>query len=122
MKRAGPPTCSGSASSPSNVTRGWSLPSSTEGKDNRREEMTVVVFLYRTNLPVSVETRPWCLWANGLPKPPEKLQLLLLTEHRLASGQTLKLKDEFGLGTFKLVFDLLSHPIEPSGDFLLISA
>jgi hypothetical protein len=41
--------------------RAWSLPSSTEGKDNRRVEMAVVVLLYRTDLPYGVETRPGCL-------------------------------------------------------------
>ena len=33
----------------------------TEGKDNRRVEMTKVVLLYRTNLSYSVKTRPWCI-------------------------------------------------------------
>jgi hypothetical protein len=40
------------------------IPSST--KDNRREQMTVVVQRYRTNLPHSVETRPWRIRTFGL--------------------------------------------------------
>jgi hypothetical protein len=68
--------------------------------------MLVVVLLYRTNLPYSVETCPWCFWANRLPKLLEKLQLLLLTEHRLASGHALKLENEFGVHTPKLLLDL----------------
>jgi hypothetical protein len=39
----------------------WSLPLSTQGKDNRRVEMTKVVLLYRTNLPCSVKPHPWCI-------------------------------------------------------------
>jgi hypothetical protein len=42
--------------------RAWSLPLSTEGKDDRRIEMTKVVLLHRTNLPCSVKTYPWCIW------------------------------------------------------------
>ena len=37
----------------------WSIPSSTQGKYNRRVQMTKVVFLYRTDLPSTVITRPW---------------------------------------------------------------
>ena len=73
--------------------------------------MTVIVLPYRTNLPYSVETRPWHIWVNGVAKPLEELQLLLLTEHQVASGHTLKLKDELGFLTPKLLLDLLSHPI-----------
>ena len=68
--------------------------------------MLVVVLLYRINLPYSVETCPWCFRANGLAKLLEDLQLLLLTEHRLASGHALKLENEFGFLTPKLVLDL----------------
>jgi hypothetical protein len=56
--------------------------------------MTVVVLFYRTNFPYSVKTRPWHVWANRLPKPLEELQLLLISEHQFASGQTLKLEFE----------------------------
>jgi hypothetical protein len=42
------------------VTLVWPLPSSTEGEDNRRVEMTKVVLLYRTDLSHSVKTHPWC--------------------------------------------------------------
>src|SRR5215210_1050170 len=83
--------------------------------------MTVVVLLYRTDLPPSVITRPWHVRVNGLPKLPEKLQLLLIAEHHLASGGTLELEDEFGFLTLKLVLDLSGHPIKPSGEFLLVS-
>jgi hypothetical protein len=41
----------------------------TEGKDNRREEMMVIVLFYRTNLPCSVETRSWHVRIQGLLKP-----------------------------------------------------
>ena len=44
---------------------------STQGKDDRGEEMTVIVLPYRTNLPYSVETRPWHIWVNGVAKPLE---------------------------------------------------
>src|SRR5687768_17107660 len=84
--------------------------------------MTVVVLLYRANLPYCVETRPWHVRFNGLPKPLEQLELLLLTEHQFASGRTLKLEDKLRLGTSELLLDLGGHPIEPSGDLLLISA
>src|ERR687897_492938 len=99
----------------------WSLPSSTEGKHNRRVQMMVVVLLYRADLPRTVITRPWHLRVNGSPKLPEEPQFLLLTEHFLASGGTLKLKDEFGLVAFELLLDLLGHPIEPCCEFLLVS-
>jgi len=46
-----------------------------------------------------------------LPKPPEELKLLLISEHHLASGGTLELEDEFGLLTPELLLDLGSHPI-----------
>jgi hypothetical protein len=95
---------------------------STEGKDDRRVEVTVVVLLHRTNLPPSVKTRPWHVRVNRLAKLPEELQLLLLTEQHLPSGGTLKLKEEFRLVAIKLLLDLSGHPIEPSGEFLLISA
>src|SRR5918993_2476808 len=98
----------------------WIL-ASTQGKDNRRVEMTKVVFLYRANLPRTVITRPWHVRVNGSPKLPEELQFLLLAEHVLASGGTLKLKDEFGVLTPKLLLDLLGHPIEPCREFLLVS-
>jgi hypothetical protein len=57
-----------------------------------------------------------------LPKLPEELELLLLTEHHLASGGTVELEHELGLLTPDLLLDELGHPIEPSSDFLLISA
>jgi hypothetical protein len=63
--------------------RGWSLSSSTEGKDNRRVEVTKVVLLYRTDLPPSVITRPWHVRVNRSPKLPEEVQLLLIAEHHL---------------------------------------
>src|SRR5215211_3977119 len=84
--------------------------------------MTKVVLRYRTNLPVSVETYPRCIRANGLPKIAKKLCPFLITEHHLASGRTVELKYKFRLGTLKLVLDLSGHPIEPSSEFLLISA
>src|SRR5919112_1229277 len=99
-----------------------SLSSSTEGKDNGGESMNVVMLLYRTDLPYGVKTHPWHVRTNRFPKPLEQLQLLLLPEHHVASGHTLKLKDEFGLLTPKLLLDLLGHPIEPCGDSLLVSA
>ncbi len=71
----------------------------------------VVVFLYRANLPRTVITRPWSIRIQGLPKPLEELQLLLLTEHILAPGGTLELENEFGFLTPKLVLDLPCHPI-----------
>jgi hypothetical protein len=97
------------------------LPSSTKGKDNRRVEMAKIALLYRTNLPYGVKTRPWHIRANRLPKPLKQLQLLLLTEQKVASGQTLKLKDEFRFFTSELLLDLGGHPIEAGGDLLLIS-
>src|SRR5215203_2934344 len=84
--------------------------------------MAKIVLLHRTNLPYGVKTRPWHVRTNGLPKPLEDLPFLLLTEQKFAPGQTLKLKDKFGLLTPKLLLDLLGHPLEPSGDLLLISA
>src|ERR671911_1152054 len=85
--------------------------------------MRVVVLLYRAQLPpFSVKTRPWHIRVNRLAKPLEDLQLLLLTEHQFASGRTLKLEDKLRLGTSELLLDLGGHPIEPSGDLLLISA
>src|ERR687897_1701969 len=84
--------------------------------------MMVVVLLYRADLPRTVITRPWHVRVNGSPKVPEELQLLVLTEHHLASGGTLKLEHEFGLLAPELLLDLPSHPIEPSSDFLLVSA
>src|SRR5919107_889613 len=83
--------------------------------------MTKVVFLYRTNLPRTVITRPWHVRVNGSPKLPEELQFLLLAEHHLASGGTLELEDEFGFLTPELLLDLPSHSIEPCCEFLLIS-
>src|SRR5215208_1934746 len=83
--------------------------------------MMVVVLLYRTNLPYSVKTCPWCLRTNILPKPLEDLQLLLLTEHRLASGQALELEDEFGSLAPELILDLVRHPVQACGYLLLIS-
>src|SRR5688500_5520392 len=93
-----------------------------QGKDNRRVEMAVVVLLYRTNLACSVKTHPWHVLPNGLPKLPEDLQLLLLTEHHLSSCGTLELEDESGFLTTKLLLDLGGHPIEAGGDLLLVSA
>src|SRR5215211_285850 len=84
--------------------------------------MTVVMLLYRTNLPYSVETRPWHVRVNRLAKLPEELQLLLISEHHLASGGTLELEHEFGFLTPELLLDLCGHPIEPCGDLLLVSA
>jgi hypothetical protein len=80
------------------------------------------VLLYRSNLPYGVKPNPWHLRPNGLSKPLEVLHLLLLTEQRFASGKTLKLKDEVGFLTPESLCDLPSHPIEPRGDLLLISA
>src|SRR5918999_4949477 len=98
----------------------WIL-ASTQGKHNRRVQMMVVVLLYRADLPCTVITRPWHLRVNGSPKLPEELQFLLLAEHHLAPGGTLKLKDEFGFLTPELLLDLPSHPIEPCCEFLLVS-
>src|SRR5215204_899158 len=84
--------------------------------------MTKVVLFYRTDLSHSVKTRPWCIRIQGLPKPLEDLQLLLLTEHHLPSGATLELEDEFGFLTPELLLDLGCHPIEARGDLLLVSA
>jgi hypothetical protein len=83
--------------------------------------LRLVVLLYRTNLPESIETRPWHVRANRLAKPLEQLQLLVLTEHHLPSGGTVELKDQFGFLTPDLLLDLSGHPIEPSSDFLLSS-
>src|SRR5918994_4474205 len=80
------------------------------------------MLLHRTNFPESIETRPWHLRANRLPELLEQLQLLLFAEHHLASGGTVELENEFGLLTPDLLLDLPSHPIEPSSNFLLISA
>src|SRR5918992_4856671 len=91
-----------SISSAKRVTLVWFLSSSTEGKDNRGESINAIVLLYRSNLSYGVETHPWHVRANGLSKPPEKLQLLLLTEHQFASGHTLELENEFRLGTIQL--------------------
>src|SRR5215210_1763294 len=84
--------------------------------------MSKVVLLYRSDLSYSVKTYPRCFRVYGLAKPIEEPQLLLLTEHRLASGATLKLEDEIGFLTTELVLDLGGHPIEPIGDLLLVSA
>jgi hypothetical protein len=75
--------------------------------------MTVVVLLYRANLPNGVETRPWHVRANGLPKPPEELLFLLLTEQQFATGQTLEPENEFGLLIFSL-FRLENQMLVPS--------
>src|ERR687898_310234 len=56
----------------------WIL-ASTQGKHNRRVEMSKVVFLYRTNLPRTVITRPWHVRVNGSPELPEELQFLLVS-------------------------------------------
>src|SRR3712207_1455343 len=61
------------------------LPWSTEGENNRRVVVVAVVLSHRTNLPVGVKTRPWYVRTDRLPELPEELQLLLITEHRLAS-------------------------------------
>src|SRR5919112_1899332 len=81
----------------------------------------VVVLLYWTDLPYGVKTCPRCFRANSLPKSLEELYLLLLTEHRLASGQTLKLKDDFRLGVPELLLDLCGHPIKAGGHPVLVS-
>jgi hypothetical protein len=122
MGKGGVPVFGVSLSSVKHVTPVWSLLSSAQRKDNRGMEMTKVVLLYGTYLPYSVKTRPWHLRANGLPEPLEELQLLLLTEHRLASCQALELEDEFRVLTPKLMLYLLGHPVEPIGDLLLVSA
>src|SRR5918998_2157666 len=109
-------------SSVKRYARAWSLTSSTEGKDDRRVEITVIVLLYRTNLPESIEARPWHLRANRLAKPLEQLELLLLAEHHLPSGGTVELENEVGLLTPELLLDLGGHPIEPCCEFLLVSA
>ena len=56
------------------------------------------VLLYRSNLSYGVKTHPWHVRDNGLSKPLEKLQLLLLTQHQFATGHTLKLENEFRFG------------------------
>src|SRR5215204_3326812 len=84
--------------------------------------MTKVVLFYRTDLSHSVKSRPWCIRIQGLPKPLEDLQLLLLTEHHLPSCATLELENEFGFLTPELILDLGGHPIEPIGGLLLVSA
>src|ERR687898_1037550 len=81
------------------VTLVWFLSSSTEGKDDRDESINAIVLLYRSNLTYGVKTHPWHVRANGLSKPLEQLQLLLLTEHQFPTGHTLKLENEFRLGT-----------------------
>ena len=59
-------------SSLKHCARGWSLPASTKGKHNRRQEMRVVVLLYRAQLPpFSVKTHPWHIRVNRLAKPLE---------------------------------------------------
>ena len=58
MNKARPAYLFAEASPSLNVTPGWSLPSSTQGKDDRRVDMTKVVPRYRTNLPEGVETCP----------------------------------------------------------------
>jgi hypothetical protein len=80
--------------------------------------MTVVVLFYRTDLPYSVKTRPWHVWANRLPKPLKELKLLLISKHQFASGQTLKLENQFGFLTPELILYLGGHPIEASGNLL----
>src|SRR5215203_4714421 len=99
-----------------------SIPSSTQGKDNRCVQMTKVVLLYWTNLPCSVKTRPWRIRTNRLPKVLQDLQFLLLAEHQFASGGTLELEDEFGFLSPELLLDLGGHPIEARADLLLVSA
>src|SRR5215212_10454857 len=84
--------------------------------------MTIVMLLDRANLSYGVKTRPRHIRANGLPKLPEELQLLLLSEHHPPSGGTLELEDEFGFLTPKLLLDLGCHPIESGADLLLVSA
>ena len=51
----------GYLSSVKRYAQAWSIPSSTEGKDNRSVEMTKVVLLYRTDLSHSVKTYPRCI-------------------------------------------------------------
>jgi hypothetical protein len=48
-------------SSVKRYAKAWSIPLSTQGKDNRRVEMAKVVLLYRTDLPCSVKTYPRCI-------------------------------------------------------------
>jgi hypothetical protein len=48
-------------SSVKRYAKAWSIPSSTEGKDDGGVEMMVVVFLYRADLPRTVITRPWSI-------------------------------------------------------------
>jgi hypothetical protein len=50
-----------SLSSVKRYARAWSIPSSAQGKDDRRVEMTKIVLLYRTDLSHSVKTYPWCI-------------------------------------------------------------
>jgi hypothetical protein len=59
-----------SLSSVKHLARAWTLPWSTQGKDNRCVQMTKVVLLYRTDLSPSVVTCPWHVRANSLPKLP----------------------------------------------------
>jgi hypothetical protein len=58
-----------SLSSVNRYARGWSLSSSTKGKDNGAESMNVVMLFNRTNLPYGVKTHPWHLRPNRLTKP-----------------------------------------------------
>jgi hypothetical protein len=57
-------------SSVKRYAKAWSIPSSTEGNDDRRVQMTKVMLLYRTDLSPSVVTCPWHVRANSLPKLP----------------------------------------------------
>jgi hypothetical protein len=61
------------------------LPRSTEGEDNRRVVVVAVVLAHRAELPESAKTRLWRLRTDRLAELPEELQLLLITEHQLAS-------------------------------------
>jgi len=57
-------------SSVKRYARAWTLPLSTQGKDDRGVERAKVVLLYRTNLSPSVVTCPRHVRANSLPKLP----------------------------------------------------
>jgi hypothetical protein len=73
------------------------LPYSTEGENNRRVVVVAVVLAHGADLPVSVKTRPWRLRTERLPELPEKLELLLIAKHCLASRDTVEMEHEFGL-------------------------
>ena len=86
--------------------------------------MMVVVLLYRTNLPYSVETCPWCrsgstAWRNRS----RSCSFSCSREHLvLPRVKHSELQDEFGFLSSELLLDLPSHPIEADSQLFLISA